>query len=515
MFKNKYALLFAAIFILLLVVKCLTFTDPDFWWRIRDGEMFLRLGIPKLDPYSYTMPFFRFVDHAWLQSIIFYLGWKTSGKILLTLICSVLYFLTLKLSNNLINEKSQERLNGFFSKVFGRNLQEFGNVIFILGAFLLLSFFGIRVQVFSWFMFAVLLNVLLIPKISKKYFKFLPFLFLIWANFHGSFLDGLAVSAVIIGYRFLRGDKNRFFGLVVFVISVCTTLFNPYVIGLWQEVLTSVLDGSLRWSIIEWMPALFYPNFDMIILFTLSLLLVFKYMKRFRTEEIIVFLILLFESLSSRRNLPLWVIIAVPVLSQGFLFLYDEIKTNLAQKRFKTAYFYFFTICVIVGFLQAILELKSTFSFREGKYYPENAVLFLASKNYPGEIFSEYGWGGYLIYKLPQKKVFIDGRMPSWSNSSGDGGLKSAFKEYNKIIGGKVDVSSDFERFNIKVVLWPNYSKKSNFDRIVEFVIRIIGNNRFATDKKGFVSNLESLGWCRIYEDNSALIYFDKSLCSP
>jgi len=43
--------------------------------------------------------------------------------------------------------------------------------------------------------------------------------------------------------------------------------------------------------------------------------------------------------------------------------------------------------------------------------YPRQAVEYLREHPVAGPMFNEYGWGGYLIWKLgPEHKVFIDGR---------------------------------------------------------------------------------------------------------
>ena len=46
-----------------------------------------------------------------------------------------------------------------------------------------------------------------------------------------------------------------------------------------------------------------------------------------------------------------------------------------------------------------------------------------------GNMFNEYSWGVYLIWKLPEYKTFIDGRMLSWRDESG----YSVFEEYVEI----------------------------------------------------------------------------------
>lgn len=49
--------------------------------------------------------------------------------------------------------------------------------------------------------------------------------------------------------------------------------------------------------------------------------------------------------------------------------------------------------------------------------YPCQAIKMLEGKT--GNIFNTYEWGGYLIWKLPKMKVFVDGRMPAWKDDFG------------------------------------------------------------------------------------------------
>ena len=71
--KNLKYLKFALYITIGLVVfyKTLYFIDPDFGWHLATGNLILKSGFPKTDPFSYTMPSFLFVEHEWLVDIIF------------------------------------------------------------------------------------------------------------------------------------------------------------------------------------------------------------------------------------------------------------------------------------------------------------------------------------------------------------------------------------------------------------------------------------------------------------
>jgi hypothetical protein len=58
--------------------------------------------------------------------------------------------------------------------------------------------------------------------------------------------------------------------------------------------------------------------------------------------------------------------------------------------------------------------------------YPLRAVAYLRQHAVPGPMYNTYGYGGYLIWALPESKVFIDGRGDLYE----DGG---AFSEYLEI----------------------------------------------------------------------------------
>jgi len=44
-------------------------------------------------------------------------------------------------------------------------------------------------------------------------------------------------------------------------------------------------------------------------------------------------------------------------------------------------------------------------------YFPRGGVEFLRLNALPGRLFHLYSWGGYLAFHLPERKVFIDGRL--------------------------------------------------------------------------------------------------------
>lgn len=60
------------------------------------------------------------------------------------------------------------------------------------------------------------------------------------------------------------------------------------------------------------------------------------------------------------------------------------------------------------------------FNIERGAGYPSQAVDYINEHGCGGgNIFNFYDYGGYLVWKLPAYKVYIDGRMPVWRDENG------------------------------------------------------------------------------------------------
>ena len=57
------------------------YLDPDVGWHVRMGQIILHAGIPKTDPFSYTMPSYPFIDHEWLTNILMTILLAKTGMI--------------------------------------------------------------------------------------------------------------------------------------------------------------------------------------------------------------------------------------------------------------------------------------------------------------------------------------------------------------------------------------------------------------------------------------------------
>lgn len=474
--------------------------DPDFGYRLRNGQLILTQGIPKSDPYSYTMPSFPAVEHSWLTATSWALLYPVSGKVGLAALASALAFLALVVS-------ASRAKSTFLPK--GKLMNYFASFPFLLAVSVVLPFTGVRVQVVTWLMLAILLRLILDGDTWRKWRLAVPLYFILWANLHGGFASGLATLFLVTLLRSVRLRRLNTGDFVILILSFAATLVNPYGLGAWREVWSSISDTGLRFRIVEWMPAIFMADLSMAALITFSAVLIIRYRRKLPLEEFFLYFAFLLSALASRRHLPLWVLVALPMTIASINLFYQEVRSiSQAVFRFQKVYrvAWFGSLGILV--MQSFLALRGATFLSEDIFYPKNAVQQLKQNLPEREIFSEYGWGGYLIWKLPEKRVFIDGRMPSWRREEyPPGETGAAFDDYTDLLNGDIEYKLVFEKYKVDTVLWPVPKAPGLFEilqgRLDEFLLR------FGKEKKdfNFLEELAKDGWEKTYEDSVAVIY--------
>jgi hypothetical protein len=501
--KNYKFIIFTTFLFCIFIFKGTYSLDPDFGWRLRAGEIYIKSGIPESDPFSYTMPAFPWVDHAWVSTYFIAYLFPIIGRLGLAVVSTLLVLSSVYLSVKRLDKPR------FFKPMTKRGFGHLGNIVVLLSVSVLLPFSGIRAQMVSWLMMSLLFLWVFKTRLWKKYRVFLPVFFLVWVNLHGSFAAGLVILAFVITIRSLKKRQLQLVDFTYLFLSIAVSLLNPYGHGVIREVWSSVSDTSLRWSVAEWMPAVFMADFSMIALITLSAMLVVKYRKKFAVDELLLYALLLFQGILSRRHLPLWVLLSLPTTTKAIEQFHSEAKSfKQGISRFNKVYKYAWLGAFVILSAQVIFVVKGTLALSEEVFYPKGAVEFIKEENLPGRLFSRYGWGGYLIWRLPEKGVFVDGRMPSWHWSPTSNEQSSdAFEEYRQIVTGKTYYKDVFDKYDVEVVLWPREADRGWYDKLeekLENFLQLFGREKGEFD---FTENLKRDGWIEIYQDSNSTLY--------
>lgn len=477
--RNFIFVFLSAVFIILSFIiyflKAKILLDPDFGWAIRLGEFILKNGIPKTDPFSYTMPSYPYVDYEWLTHVGIFKIYSLFGYNGLALI-----FTLIAISSILIC-------------IRGTNIK-FIPLQILFASAVLFSYFGIRSQVITWLFFAVVCRIALDPNLWKKYKYFFPILFLLWANLHGGFIVGLLVLVII---NLIKRDKKN---LIIVAITVLATLLNPYGWRLWREVWISMSDLPIRLYIIEWRPIFFSVTAVGLVFLAYVLAFILQFGKKYKIYEIVLFTLLLMAAFSSARNIPLFLIFALILLKKSIENFLLEVGNNRQKLfRFYLLYVFFLIAISVLVVIQMRGDYLAAKTKAENEYYPGQAVKYLSENLPKGQIFSSYEWGGYLDWKLLQKKVFIDGRMASWRQESSPLESGYIFGEDNSLLLLKISLPRVFKKYRIDTVLLPRAwlienKKNSNREIISKFVKELKKNN-----------------FKEVYRDKVAIIYAQKN----
>ncbi len=401
-------------------------TDPDFGWHLRSGlDLLKNFFVPKFDPYSYTLPDWPWVNHEWLADGLAALIYKAGGIWGLSLVFAILL-----IGIFLLAASATKKVKNRYKILAG--------LVAILAASPIL---GVRMQMITLLGMVWLLWILYRYRIGEiKHLWWLPVIFLFWANLHGGFLMGFVVLGIfwlvegikfivkqyrLKWYKWLKIDEASLGGpklkhlLLISGLSFLATFINPYGWGLYYDFYKLFTNPFAIKNISEWQPvslaSTLSANFTLyMILFAVLLLLTYRKVEPTRWAITGSFLWL---SFLYWRNLPFFM-----VMSVGFLAETIQEHTHLIFDYIARQRWILVSWVIIVGIIvsQQIISISDRIQYPtiglQAAGYPVEAVKWIQQNR--GELgdkmFNEYDWGGYLIWKLPEYKVFLDGRMPYW-----------------------------------------------------------------------------------------------------
>lgn len=470
--KSRSKLIYFLFFLFLVFVLFKPPSDPDFGWHYKYGEyLFKNHTLLKENIFSYNFPYYQWANSYWLSQIVMYVLFTYIGAVGMSLFLSVLLaaivvclIRTLKLS------------------LFGEFLG-----VFMLGVFLSAYIVTVRPLYFSSVFFLILSYILVY---KSSYIKFLPLLFLMWANMHADFVLGLFVYGVFTVFMILNTWREQEFSrenFYVYVIapiaSVLVTLINPYGIRLWETLLKEVHPYQFA-HVSEWVP-LSVGNITFFSVYVFTLVLVFSsiWIKRAEFGKWYLFVVGIFTVLAFVSKYfirPLVLVGVFPVLFfydvQGRLLvgsLGEVIRRKL--ERFGLALVWFVVFVSLTLFTDRISVADDVRKW-SGDSFPYDAVEYVKKNPIVGRMLNNYGWGGYLIWRLPEYKTFIDGRMPSWRE-----GEYSVFEDYINVTNNPEQYAYLLDLYDVSFIL----DKKNS--KLVEYLLQ------------------EDLWW-KVYEDNLSVI---------
>ena len=393
--------------------------DPDVFWHLKTGQwIWAQRAVPRSDPLSWTAPGRKWIAHEWLTEAIYAslhraFGW--AGISVLSAVVIVTGWMLVRAT----------------CLRFGAGPIA-ATTATLLAAVSSLHTWGTRPQMLS-LMFTAFFAWLLVGAVTRRpnQLAFAVPTMLLWANLHGGYIFGIAMlwaCTVTIGGEYLL--RRLAFGRRMLAwrtaagpdasllkavsgttfAATAVTLVNPNGIEGFTYPFSYLGKNASTKYVVEW----FAPDFSHVQYWPFALtaglfaFAIVRYRRTVPLHSLSIGLPFAFLAFQSVRNISQFAIIAAPVLA--LVFTRNNVRRATTQPGDLRATA---IVCAMVGAALCVAsapKLTASANTRsQAAEFPSAAAKRLASMQNV-KVFNQYDWGGYLLYAVPDLKVFIDGR---------------------------------------------------------------------------------------------------------
>jgi hypothetical protein len=425
--------------------------DTDLGWHLRNGEYLLKNDHwPNFDSYSFTAAGARWVDHSWLPEVVYYSFHHWLGLHGIFLVFFVATAALLLIVFLLTLARAEDPLAA--------------GIVTILGGVLAMVGFTPRAQNFGWLCFTAVFAILL--RFSEKRrapLWLIPALFALWINCHASWPFGLAVFIIFFASGLIKRDigtiavspytatEVRQMG-VTFLISLAALFLNPF--G-WRLV-AYPFDVAFRQQVnvglgYEWASVDFNDSRGVYVLVLLGLVFLMALLqhRRWQIADVLLTVFVALCGLKHIRFLMLTGIVLPPILAPqiGRLSTYNRQR----ERRILNGMIVAAVATLMIVKFPTTRELEAQIN----AFFPAAAVNYLSAHPQPGNMFNQYEWGGYVEWKLPEAKTFIDSRTDIFE-------YRGVLRDYAAISTSR-EPQQLLDHYQIRYVLYAADSPLSSF----------------------------------------------------
>ncbi len=443
--RVAFIILFALLFALATRIP----TDTDVWWHIRSGEYTLTQGMIFTDPFSFTKAGEPWINHSWGAQIILLGVWRLAGDFGLAVYTAALATAGMGLVYRVSS-------GSVYLRAFA----------LVIGAATAAVFWSPRPQMLSFFLSTVILYILHLHKREKidRLWWIVP-LMALWGNLHAGFSIGFiflggSIAGEVLGRIFnpQGADVVSWVGirklLIVSLLAFAAIVVNPYGLSMLAVPFQTVGIGALQNFIQEWNSPNFHERQTWPFIFLLLGLLGAAGASKRRIDWTAFLLCAgtAFMALLAGRNIAVFAVVATPVLTRHLDDVLSERgwiintikRVTPRQARLNAA----LLAVVLLGCLAKVLLVLDPTLVRteQAKILPIDAVEYIRANDLRGPLFNSYNWGGFLIDRLPDEPVFVDGRTDLY----GDAFLTNTYLPAATGSLAWVDV---FEQYGIRLVI--------------------------------------------------------------
>jgi hypothetical protein len=468
--------------------------DSDLWWHLRSGQVMAETGKPLTsDVFSYTREGQVWVNHSWLGEVVLYGLYQLGGWAAISAwmgLMAVLAAIFLWLSNS------------------GSAYVKAGFIL--LASVVCAPLWTPRPQFFSLVFLAFLIWMVnrWLEKGGRFIWLILP-VFILWSNLHGGYALGILYliacgSGLFIDSVLKEGEERKItlrragVLLAAAIGGYLAAAVNPNGYRMWLIPFQTVGVDILRQFIQEWSSPDFHSieSWPFALFIVLTIFCLARQSRRTAFRNLMPAILFLLLGLYARRNMAAAAIAGTVVLLDawnsmpvGVFFTnlipaewrewvanYRASQKQLSDRQMKGLNLVLVGLMGFACFVKlAAVTYPGLVSVYEAKYFPADAVAYMQSNApiHAGRMFNSYNWGGYLIWKNPTEKVYVDGRTDLYGD---------------EILGEWVTVTQAGNG-------WQEILSKWKVTRI------IIEPNR------PMVSALPGAGWVEQFRDDQAVVF--------
>ena len=382
--------------------------DPDIWWHLRDAAQLIHTGhFIRADSWTFTVAGKPWIDFEWLAELPWYFAFQKLGYRGIDFVMMLLASAILVGIYSLACLRSGDCKAAFIASFIGFH-------------FVTVSM-APRTLLFGWFFLVVELAILWSLEKGRDCTLWLPPLFLLWINTHGSWLIGFVLMVLFFVCGAIQGDwgslcatrwtsrQFRKFAAVT-AASFAVLFINPYGWRLVAYPLDVAFHQKLTIQhVAEWASLDFHSIRGKTVLATFLLVAVLTLVRRRRwsLQDLLFALIAVYGAFTYERFLFLAGILIVPLLAMDLpnllLSRYDAAK----DRRWINAVAMAVLLAIIAFFVPAEKQLRAGVN----QAFPEKALPYVRSLAGQGHLFNAFNWGAYLEWNAPQVPEFVDSRV--------------------------------------------------------------------------------------------------------
>jgi hypothetical protein len=394
-------LLFAAPALMCVHAACVN--DPDIWWHLRTGQWIVQhQAVPHIDPFSRSGGSRPWAAYSWLFEVVVLGLFQRLG-----LVGLVDYSAGMVLAIAMAVYHMVRRLQADFS---------LAALLTFAACFTMMRLFTPRPWLFTILLFVLVLDIVMQARLTGRLRElgWLPLIFALWANTHIQFVAGfvplvLAFGESVVAYRWSSVQtkvRPVWLGLAL-LGCVLGTALNPYgwrIYGVVYQVATHP-GGMDKISELQSLPFRDIADY-LVLLFAVGSVAVMARAKRLPVFELGLLAFGVYVSFRSQRDLWAMVVIGAAILAREIPAREKHpIPIPAATLPFLGA---LAALAVAAGFPLMRVN-NATLGAKLAETMPVAAVADIQAHQFPGPLFNDFNWGGYLDWALPMP-VTIDGR---------------------------------------------------------------------------------------------------------